>query len=199
MIEIRQCTIADLPYIYEICWKTGIIGESVETAFTDKFKLGHYFAAPYIHHDLDCCFVATDDGMPKGYVLGTADSRAFAQWMNSDWLPQVRKLYDFKDVESLHSLEQYTDNCMKNGVPMDPIFNEYPAHLHIDILPELQGKGLGRKLMNAFFNKCLEKGATRVHLGVGRKNGKALSFYQRLGMYTIKEEDTAIFLGYDLL
>ena len=47
-----------------------------------------------------------------------------------------------------------------------PALAEYPAHLHIDLLPEWQGKGWGRGLMEAFLRGVHAAGAARVHLGV---------------------------------
>lgn len=198
MIEIRECTLADLPYIYEICWKTGYNGGSIEDFFTDKYKLGHYFAAPYLHYELECCFVVTVDNIPKGYILGTTDTKGFTQWLNTRWLPSVRKLYSFEEGSELHSFEQFADKCLSEDTPLDPDLTDYPAHLHIDLLPELQGKGMGRKMMETFFKRCREKGADKLHLGVSKRNPAAIAFYQRLGMYAVKETEGAYMLGYDL-
>lgn len=199
MIEIRQCTMADMPYIYEICWKTGYRGQSVEGMLNDKFKIGHYFAAPYLHYDMECCFVATDMGIPKGYILGTSDTVNYTKWLNSQWLPQVRNFYDFSKEASDNPFGKFVDDCLENDTVVDQSLFEYPAHLHIDLLPDLQGKGLGRKLMGVFFNRCLKKGASRVHLGVSKKNPGAVAFYKKMGMFVISEWDTGYTMGYNLI
>lgn len=199
MYEIRQSTVADLPYIYEICWKTGYRGQSVEGILEDRYQIGHYFAAPYLHYDKECCFVATENGIPKGYILGTSDTVNYTKWLNKEWLPQVRKLYDFSGEEASDPFAKFIRKCIADDTVVERSLYEYPAHLHIDLLPDLQGKGMGRKLMEVFFKRCLQKGATRVHLGVGKKNPKAVAFYKKMGMFVISESDSAYMMGLNLI
>jgi ribosomal protein S18 acetylase RimI-like enzyme len=56
-----------------------------------------------------------------------------------------------------------------------------PAHLHIDLLPEAQKQGWGRKLIERFIANLRTHGVTGVHLGVGAKNTNAIAFYERVG------------------
>lgn len=198
MIEIRQCNLADMPYIYDICWKTAYRGRSVEDIFTDKFKTGHYFAAPYLYHDPECCFAAADNGRPLGYIVGTSDTAGYTEWLNSKWLPKVRECCNTAHDEKLHPIEQYLNKCIRNDTVLDKSLAEYPAHLHIDLLPELRGGGYGRRLMEIFFRQCATKGAGKVHLAVARANENALAFYRKMGMYTITENDAVCTLGKDL-
>jgi GNAT superfamily N-acetyltransferase len=74
----------------------------------------------------------------------------------------------------------------------------YPAHLHIDLLPEWQGRGLGRALMNAFLAGVRAAGAGRVHLGMAPANVKARAFYDRLGFIEIPVGSPGVlYLGRD--
>ncbi|MBN2658502.1 MAG: GNAT family N-acetyltransferase [Spirochaetales bacterium] len=198
MIEIRPYAISDLPYLYEICWKTALNGASVEGLIDDKFKVGHYFAAPYVHFDRECCFVATVDRRPAGYIVGTADTAAYTRWLNSQWLPEVRELYGIPP-EPTEPFQQFINDCILYDTPIDKSLGEYPGHLHIDLLPELQGKGLGRKLMELFFGSCLRKGTDAVHLGVSKQNPGAVAFYRKMGMFVISENEGAYMMGINLL
>ncbi|MBB6480409.1 GNAT family N-acetyltransferase [Spirochaeta isovalerica] len=198
MIEIRPYELTDLPYLYEICWKTALNGNSVEGVIDDKYKVGHYFAAPYVYFDRDCCFVVTRDNIPAGYIVGTADTVGYTKWLNSEWLPKVRRLYDIPS-ESSEPFQQFINDCIKNDTLVDKSLSEYPGHLHIDLLPELQGKGLGRKLMEMFFNSCRRKGTEGVHLGVSKQNPGAVAFYRKMGMFVISESEGAYMMGILLL
>lgn len=53
--------------------------------------------------------------------------------------------------------------------------------MHIDILPEWQKKGWGRKLIEAFFEEVKRDGAGGVHLDMVRHNVNARAFYERIG------------------
>ncbi len=67
-------------------------------------------------------------------------------------------------------------------------------HLHkIYILPNQQGKGIGKQLM-AYIKDDIQP-ATTLQLNVNRKN-KALQFYQKLGFKIIAEEDIDIGNGF---
>lgn len=55
----------------------------------------------------------------------------------------------------------------------------FPAHLHIDILPEYQHSGGGTMLMNALKTHLKNKGINSVHLMVDAQNKNAVKFYQK--------------------
>lgn len=61
------------------------------------------------------------------------------------------------------------------------LLSKYPAHLHINILPEFTGLGWGQKLMSAFLPAVKGLGAGGVHLGMVASNDGARRFYERLG------------------
>ena len=58
---------------------------------------------------------------------------------------------------------------------------EHPAHLHIDLLPRLQGQGWGRRLLTEVLDGLAQVGAAGVHLGVDEENTGAQAFYERRG------------------
>jgi GNAT superfamily N-acetyltransferase len=61
------------------------------------------------------------------------------------------------------------------------LLENFPAHLHIDILPEYQGKGRGRALMNAFIAKLRENGVKGIHLIKAVENTASEIFYSKVG------------------
>jgi GNAT superfamily N-acetyltransferase len=77
-----------------------------------------------------------------------------------------------------------------------PGLPEYPAHLHIDLLPGFQGNGYGRKLIDAFCASAADA-AAGVHVCVVSENTPALAFYERLGFRAIAVEDPGpvVYLG----
>ncbi|MEP6512318.1 MAG: GNAT family N-acetyltransferase [Parafilimonas sp.] len=62
-------------------------------------------------------------------------------------------------------------------------------------LPNQQGKGIGKKLIDYIINKIKSSGATALQLNVNRHN-KAKQFYEHLGFKVIYEEDIDIGNGY---
>jgi GNAT superfamily N-acetyltransferase len=57
--------------------------------------------------------------------------------------------------------------------------NAYPAHLHLNLLPSVQGRGVGSMLLRAWLELASTRGATAVHVGVNRANLRALRFWRQ--------------------
>jgi GNAT superfamily N-acetyltransferase len=74
--------------------------------------------------------------------------------------------------------------------------NENTTKIHkIYILPETQGKGIGRFAVEAIEKLALENNAISVLLNVNRFN-KALNFYEKIGFKIIDEVNIEIGNGY---
>ncbi len=64
------------------------------------------------------------------------------------------------------------------------------------ILPDRQGKGMGRAVMEHVKNELAKSNITRIVLNVNIYNSPALAFYTRLGFQQIMREDIDIGNGY---
>ena len=73
--------------------------------------------------------------------------------------------------------------------------NDYPAHLHIDILPDYQSKGIGSKLIKAFCDNLKEQNVKGVMLIVGTENEGARRFYERNGFTLLQDMPTGAAYG----
>jgi ribosomal protein S18 acetylase RimI-like enzyme len=63
-------------------------------------------------------------------------------------------------------------------------------------LPNQQGKGLGKMLINYIIEEIRALDATALHLNVNRWNTKAQSFYEHLNFKIIEEQNIPIGEGY---
>lgn len=74
--------------------------------------------------------------------------------------------------------------------------NEKCTRLHkIYLLPETQGKGLGKMLLERIVALAKENHSERISLNVNRFN-KAFDFYKKMGFEVVAEEDLDIGNGY---
>lgn len=74
--------------------------------------------------------------------------------------------------------------------------NKEVTRIHkLYILPDVQGKGIGKKLVDAVVEKAQKKHSISLSLNVNRFN-KAVSFYKKMGFDIISEEDIEIGKGY---
>jgi len=75
-------------------------------------------------------------------------------------------------------------------------FTESILKLHkIYVLPDQQGKGIGKSLLQFIFDDISAKGAKHLQLNVNRQN-KAIGFYKKLGFAIVAEVDVPIGNGF---
>ena len=67
-------------------------------------------------------------------------------------------------------------------------YPEYPAHIHIDILEEYTGNGVGSKLMQALFEVLKEEKVPGICVLVDPTNKRAVRFYEKMGFKSFAED-----------
>ena len=66
------------------------------------------------------------------------------------------------------------------ATPAD-VVDRYPAHLHMNLAPRLQGRGLGPRLLANWLAAAWGHGVRAVHLGNNPDNTRAAVFWARSG------------------
>lgn len=192
--EIHPYAPQFLPDLYRICLLTGDSGNDASDLYQHPELLGDVFAVPYVTLEPDLTFVLTDVAGACGYVLGTQDTRAFGRWMNGEWLPPLREKYPLRAVP-----QGVQDGWLVRFVHQDwepsKWADEYPAHLHIDLLPRAQGQGMGRRMLETFLGRLRELGVPGVHLGTGWRNRRAVAFYEHLGFARLEDREGVLVFG----
>ncbi len=96
-----------------------------------------------------------------------------------------------------HFLIFWEDERALGFVSYEHHYQEHPVtRIHkLYVLPDTQGKGIGRQLLGAVLPLARENQSTRLSLNVNRFN-KAKDFYLRYGFEIVKEEDIEIGFGY---
>jgi GNAT superfamily N-acetyltransferase len=195
--SIRSYQKSDYAKLYEICLKTGDSGSDASNIYNDPLLLGHLYVAPYVVFHPELAFIITNNNIPIGYIVGTSDSEKFYQVTEQKWFPPLREKYPFPK-ENDNSSDARIIRLIHKGHPPKSELLDYPAHLHIDILPEGQGHGLGKELIHIFAEKLKELEIKALHLEVGKKNKNAQIFYEKVGFQIIKEYEYSIAYGMQL-
>lgn len=196
-ISIRPYNQNDLQFVYDICLKTGDSGNDASGIYTDPKLLGHFYAAPYVIMHTELSFIVDDGYKPIGYIIGTDNSENFFNETEKKWFPDLRIKYPLPDEKDT-SPDARIIRLIHKGHKPRPELLDYPAHLHIDILPEGQGLGLGKKLIHMFCDKLRDINVQKVHLEVGKKNLNAIKFYEKVGFKILVEFEWSIAFGMDL-
>jgi ribosomal protein S18 acetylase RimI-like enzyme len=204
--------------IVDICWRTGLMGESLESTgrFEDRRLFAMLFCLPWAAFEPESCFVAVArvaGGAPGaageravGYILGTADTVAQKRDFDSRMAPRIVArlvLYDWwRHPESFRQVLRFARfDAAQRGIeaargPRSELGGpEYPAHLHMNLLPEWQRRGIGGRLMDAFIDRMRARGVPGVFLETTDRNLKALPFYRARGFEVARETPGELWAG----
>ncbi|WP_299346965.1 GNAT family N-acetyltransferase [uncultured Maritalea sp.] len=195
-LHMRSATLEDEAGIARACLMTANSGTDASALYSRPDLPALIWATPYLHHSPRHCFVVEHDQEVVGFIVSTPNTRHFENWARAHWWPEVeRKLFAFKPRTAQDKNALAIIKAMRQPAP--DYADSYPAHLHINLLPQVQGTGIGRKLMTAALETLKTAGAPSVHLGVALQNTKAIGFYKALGFKEI-EQSGALILGKDL-
>lgn len=192
MPHIRPFAPGDEPALSEICLRTADYGKDATGILTDDAIWAEIFALPYAARHPDLAFVVeTDDGRVAGYIVCAPDTASFEEWFQNEWWPPIAARRP--RPTSSDDRDGILNYAYERGNEPLPFAAEYPAHLHIDLLPELQGEGWGRRLVDTLVAALRERGVTGLHLIASVENAAALAFYPRVGFASLSPDEPGAF------
>jgi ribosomal protein S18 acetylase RimI-like enzyme len=177
---IRSYAPRDHAELSDVCLRTAERGGDATGLYVSDDLMPDIFARPYVAFEPESALVVESGGRVCGYVVCAADTAAFVARYRADWLPLLSRRYvhvnppSTKDEWIRHL--GFTPERM-----LLPELERYPAHLHIDLLPELQRRGLGRALIERLVQLLGARGVPGLHLSMDPANLPARAFYDRLG------------------
>jgi ribosomal protein S18 acetylase RimI-like enzyme len=196
---IRPYRPADRAGVYDVCLRTADAGGDASCLFDYPQLPGHVFAGPYLELCPELAFVLADDaGAAVGYALGALDTAAFVAAYRERWLPRFAGSHPPPARPPVTRDERLRDELHRPERMLTPHFPGHPSHLHVDLLPRAQGHGKGRALIAAVCEALEAAGSPGVHLGVVRRNERALGFYDHIGLERLVTTPGAVFFGRSL-
>ena len=176
-VEIRLYRPADRADVYNVCVRTAAAGGDATGIYSSDDLMPDVFAGPYLAFQPDLAFVVDVGDRVAGYVIAAADTRAFVERVRQEWVPTFASKYPEPSPTDAPIVAMGVDPERM----LVPEVDEYPAHLHIDLLPELQGQGCGRALIDTLRTELARRGIPGLHLTMDPANLPARAFYDRLG------------------
>lgn len=192
MVTLRAYRHEDLDALYDICVKTGDSGRDATPLHNDLQLIGHIYAAPYAILEPQNVFVAEDDEGVAGYVVGTQNSNAFSARLEQEWWPSLRARY--ADTSELTEADRgrVATILRPHGSPAD-IVADYPAHIHMNLLPRLRGQRVGSRLLDMWVEQAKTAGVKGIHLGASPTNHGGMAFWGK--SFERLREEGAVWFG----
>ncbi|MET3614223.1 ribosomal protein S18 acetylase RimI-like enzyme [Rhizobium aquaticum] len=183
-VAIRTARPSDEASIMDICLRTADAGKDGTQCYSDPRLPGFVWALPYIRLCPDNAFVLTHGEQVMGYCVAAPDTVAFEECLKKEWWPMLRA-----ELQGFSPGTPHDENVLAyiHNPPGTPsrIADLYPAHLHINVLPELQKGGHGSRLFSRQIQALTTSGVTGVHLGINPRNEGVVAFYRRFGLLEI--------------
>ena len=193
--HVRSYRPEALEQLYEICLRTGASGRDASEMVVDRRLFGEIYAAPYGVLEPEHALVVDDGaGCAVGYALAVLDTRAFEARCAAKWWPPLQARHPIGS--GANDLDELLIGIVHHPhLAADAVVATHPSHLHIDLLPEIQGGGWGRRLMAELEARLRGAGSTGIHLGVSTRNHRALGFYEHLGYEELASDGLSHTLG----
>ncbi|WP_369372794.1 GNAT family N-acetyltransferase [Promicromonospora sp. Populi] len=186
---IRPYRPADRDDVADICVRTAAAGGDARGFYSSDLLMPDVYALPYVDHSPDLAWVVEYEGRATGYILGVADTRSFADWWAREWTPGFVARHPAPGPVTSHRPGYTEAQLLHDGADPERLYRglrngeltTHPAHLHIDLLPVLQRRGLGSRLIDTLRTALAERDVPGVHLGYAAENTAARKFYDRYG------------------
>ena len=119
-------------------------------------------------------------GAPAGFVAGTSNPGGFySRLLKREWLKFA--MASVVPVLTKPSVIWRVARAVSHP-SANPVGGHVAGLFSIGVLPELQGTGAGKKMVQAFLDEAANRGCTRVFLTTDRDNNDSVNaFYMKLG------------------
>jgi len=164
-VRIRKYRKSDRKAVRKICCDTGFLGNPIDSIFQDRELWADALTSFYTDKEPESIFVAEEKGKIIGYIFGCRISWREGSYVKRNALGWIIKLFwryfTNKYNKKTKEFVKYLLFHSKGEIPKTP--RNY-AHLHINIVEQRRYKGVGKKLMEAYFNYLRSYGVKNVYL-----------------------------------
>jgi len=174
-VNVRNYRSEDRNIVREISVESSILNKYRDVIFSDDI-IADLLTSYFIDYEPASCFVAENDDVVIGYVLGAKNVRRMRRVIRKKVLPSLGKqtilsgqLFQRQNIMFLKSM---VSSFFKKEFKVPEFSYDYPATLHINIKSQFRGQNIGSMLVNHFLQYLQENGIYGIHFGVLSDNAK---------------------------
>lgn len=168
-MQVRKMHTGDIENMEYICLATA--APALRTDKKREQATLEMYNRYYTRETPEHCFVLADDeNKAVGYIICAPNPEKYKRGFIKHEVKAIRKL------NPLWGVAAYASAFVNRKYE-----KQYPAHMHIDILPAYQGQGWGTEMVRALFAQLKEEKVRGLMLGVAADNTRAIAFYKKQG------------------
>ncbi|MEG1805523.1 MAG: GNAT family N-acetyltransferase [Clostridia bacterium] len=183
--SIRKIKDSDREILNQICIETAVYSHIKNPSGNYARAIALMFADYYSVCEKENSFVAVDENdTPKGYIMCAPNFDDYKRKFMAQFSKPLAKLgviYLLSQKSSFRKNKKFA--------------SEYPSHLHINLLPEMQNQGVGSALIDTLFEHLQAQNIKGVMLGCYAQNYGAIKFYSRNGFVELGRSGNEVFMG----
>ncbi len=182
-LSVRPFAPADKAAVWQIAGDTGFFGAPVEAFLDDRRVFLEYFMAYYTDIEPQHGWVAADGDTVIGFLMGCADTGRQVAWTRRRVWPMLGGIVAGRyrlGRRTWRYLAAFLPATLRGDWPAAHL-DAYPAHLHLNVAEAWRGRGLGRRLLQAYLAQLAAARVTGVHLETTNRNEVACRLYESLG------------------
>ena len=182
---VRAYAPDDRAAVRDICWRTGYLGQPIGWQWPDADSFAELFSGWYTDHEPASASVVEVDGRVAGYLLGCRDTRRVPDLTRRTAVVARRRGLlvrpGTRRVLARSAVDAGRDRAGHGGIDDLELMTRWPAHLHIDLLPEARGLGAGHALLTRWLDRLDADNVPGCHLTTMAENTGAVAFFAAHG------------------
>lgn len=188
-ILIRKYEPRDREAVRRLCCETGYLGQPIDPVFEDRELFADYLTSYYTDCEPESSFVLEQDGVVKGYLLGSRfplRQQRHGFFLNLSLFWRAMRRYWTYNRASRDFIGWILRNSWRE-VPAAPRCN---AHFHINCLAEAQSVAGTRELINQYLEYLRDAGEKAVFgQMVTFENRRGAGIFQRYGFKVVEKKE----------
>src|SRR5215475_13622222 len=181
-IAVRPYRDADRDAVRMIAYRTGFMGEPADWYWRDFTSFADIWTSYYTDREPESAFVAERDGVVVGYLLGCVESACAPNPAAALARHTIRRLLILRPGTARFLWRSVWDAARHRNLPSGELRDpRWPSHLHINLLREARGCGVGARLVEAWIARLRSVGSAGCHLATLAENTTAVAFFARVG------------------
>ncbi len=142
------------------------------------------YLTPYMDLEPESLGVAAIDGRLVGYLTGSLGGAIPSESTRMDTAIKEHRLIVRRECRRFFVRAMF--DMARAGIRRQPTAGEledprWPAHLHINLVPQARGTGIGAALMNQWFARLRQAGSPGCYLQTLVENTRAVRFFEKMG------------------